>query len=96
MKFEITWMEQKKNHPKWRNSDPDIQTWYVITYKWLLAVKDSHSTSHKETKQQGGLKTGGIWIFLKMGNIIDIKGGLGASGDGNRRNQVGKDGGIEY
>lgn len=73
---------------------------YVLTYKWLLALKDNHSTIHKlkEPMQQGGLKTGGTritWIFLVMGNRIDIKSGLGAGGDWNRRNLIGKDEGRE-
>lgn len=83
-----TWVRKLK--PRYTN--------YVLTYKWLLALKDNHSTIHKpkEPMQQGGLNTGGTritWIFLGMGNRIDIKSGLRAGG--GTGNQIGKDGGRE-
>ena len=31
-------MEQK-NHLEWSKPDPERQTWYVLTYKWILVVK---------------------------------------------------------
>ena len=39
MKFASKWMELGKNHPEWGNSDPEGQTWNLLTYKRILAVK---------------------------------------------------------
>ena len=29
----------KKKHPECGNPDPEKCTWYVLTHKWILAVK---------------------------------------------------------
>lgn len=29
----------RKNHLELGNPDEEIQIWYVLTYKWILAVK---------------------------------------------------------
>ena len=53
---------RKKNHPKSGNLGPERQTWYILTYKWMLAlkVKDNHGKTHrpKVAKSAGGLKVG--------------------------------------
>ena len=28
-----------KDHPERDNPDPERQTWYVLTYKWILVIK---------------------------------------------------------
>ena len=37
---------KEKNHPECGNPDSERQTWYVLYYKWILAVKDNHATIH--------------------------------------------------
>ena len=46
----------RKHHIEGVNPDPERQTKYVLTHKWLLDVKQSHPTihNHREPKQQRG------------------------------------------
>ena len=39
LKFAGKWMELEKNRPDWGDSDPERQTWYVLTHKWILDIK---------------------------------------------------------
>lgn len=48
---------------------------------------DSERPRNKEVSK------GNIWISLGRGNRIDIVGGLGDGGNGNRRDQARRDGG---
>jgi hypothetical protein len=29
-----------KKDPEWGNSDPERQIWYVLSYKWILTIKE--------------------------------------------------------
>jgi hypothetical protein len=51
-----------KSHPEWDNPIPERQTWYILTYKWILTIKINYAAVHKprEAKKQGGLKEGPI------------------------------------
>lgn len=43
------------------NPDSESQTRYVLTYRWMLAVRDNHATAHgyTEAKEQGSRDGGG-------------------------------------
>ena len=40
LKFAGKWMEPEKNHPESGTLDPERETQYILTHKWILDVKE--------------------------------------------------------
>jgi hypothetical protein len=56
MNFSGKWMELENINLGYGNPVPKGHAWYVLTYKWVLAMKSrDHVTLHrpKEAKQEG-------------------------------------------
>jgi hypothetical protein len=41
--------ETRKDYPEGSNSEPERQTWYILTYKWILVIK-YRTTTLQNTK----------------------------------------------
>jgi hypothetical protein len=54
--FAGKWMELRKYHSEWSNSDPKGHGWYALTNKWLLA-KNKNKNKNKEKKRKKNEKT---------------------------------------
>ena len=71
------WNTKKNHHPGSGNPGPERQAWYILTNKWVLAVKiimlqstDPERLIHKEGSREDAL------ISLGRGIRIDFMGGL--------------------
>jgi hypothetical protein len=81
--LEGTW----QYHHEWGNTDPKWHAWYVLTYKWILAIKyripmPCSADPKKLSKKEG--RTENAWISLGMGNKTLI-GGKWRKGTGQER-----------
>jgi hypothetical protein len=76
------WMELEKYHPEWGKPDPEKHTWYVLTYKWTLAIKyritDLQNVSNRNSPRKGA------WIALRRGYKISMGGGWRKETGGKR------------
>jgi len=57
----------RKDHPEGGNPDPERQTGYVLTYKWILAIKYRITIQKSRVKEtiQGRPKGGFLYLTKK-------------------------------
>jgi hypothetical protein len=80
---------------EWSNLVPKGHVWYVLIYKWILAIKYRifmvHATDPKKLNKKAGTSKD-AWISLRRGNKIFIRGrwreGTGREGDGEGTGEV--------
>lgn len=65
----------RKHHPEWGYPDPKWHAWYVLNYKWILAIKYRITKLGPELKKLND-KEGpreDAWISFRRGNKIVIR-----------------------
>jgi hypothetical protein len=93
----------KKNHPEWGNPEPERQTWYVLIYKQVLAIKkriitlqstDPEAKQHEGSGGRGWTSLGRkIEWFCRWTRGRWWSGGKGMEGGSMRREMTGLGGG---
>lgn len=80
----------RKHHPA---LEPERQTWYIPTHKWILAISTGYPSMLQSTapERMGNKECTkrDTWISMGKGNRRDLLSRLGTNGDGNVRDWVG-------
>ena len=80
---------EEKSYP-----DPERQVGYVLTQKWILAMKQLitklQSVGPERLRKKEGSKWGYTWTSLRGGNRIDFFSRLGTSRYGRRKWGLGR------